>query len=97
MKFAPYEDFLGLGTSVGFSSIVIPGSGSAQFDTYEANPFETNKQRSENLIHKMIEKLDPSSIVLDQNKIGTIDRASAEVLQQEKKAEMDQYIKEKKP
>lgn len=43
IQFSPYEDFLGLGLSSGFESIVIPGSGEANFDTYEANVFETTK------------------------------------------------------
>jgi len=34
-KFAPYEDFLGLGLTTGYSSIVVPGSGEANFDTFE--------------------------------------------------------------
>lgn len=44
-QFAPYEDFLGLGLTTGYSSIVVPGSGEANFDTFEQNPFQTAKQR----------------------------------------------------
>ena len=44
VMFAPYEDVLGVGHSCGYSSLVIPGSGEANFDAYEANPFETKRQ-----------------------------------------------------
>jgi len=43
VKFLPYEDVLGVGHSNGYSSLVIPGSGEANFDAYEANPFETKR------------------------------------------------------
>jgi len=38
-KFIPFEDILGLGTSYGFSSIAIPGSGIPFYDSFENNPF----------------------------------------------------------
>lgn len=43
IMFSPYEDVLGVGHSQGYSSLVIPGSGQANFDAYEANPFETKR------------------------------------------------------
>jgi U3 small nucleolar RNA-associated protein 7 len=43
LMFAPYEDVLGVGHTNGYSSLVIPGSGEANFDAYEANPFETKR------------------------------------------------------
>lgn len=44
-RFVPFEDLLGLGTSYGFSSISIPGSGVPYYDSFEINPFETKKQK----------------------------------------------------
>jgi U3 small nucleolar RNA-associated protein 7 len=44
LKFAPFEDILGLGTSAGFSSAVVPGSGVPFYDSFENNPFVTRKQ-----------------------------------------------------
>lgn len=37
--FVPYEDFLGIGLDGGYQSIVVPGSGEANFDSFEANPY----------------------------------------------------------
>ena len=43
VKFIPYEDVMGISHDQGYSSIVIPGAGEANFDAFEANPFETTK------------------------------------------------------
>jgi U3 small nucleolar RNA-associated protein 7 len=43
LNFVPYEDVLGVGLDQGYSSLVIPGSGEANFDAYEANPFATKR------------------------------------------------------
>lgn len=94
--FAPYEDFLGLGHSAGVSSITVPGSGEANFDAFEANPFESRIQKREGLVHQVMEKLQPSTIVLDQSKIGSLDTASKEIKDQERMEEMKKYSKDKK-
>jgi len=70
VKFAPYEDVLGMSHAEGYSSIVVPGAGLSNFDTYEANPFESGSQRKEKLIHGLLEKLDPNTISLKVNTIG---------------------------
>ncbi|XP_047322338.1 probable U3 small nucleolar RNA-associated protein 7 [Impatiens glandulifera] len=70
--FRPYEDVLGLGHSAGWSSILIPGSGEPNFDSWVANPFETSKQRREKEIRTLLDKLPPETIMLDPNVVGNV-------------------------
>lgn len=78
LSFCPYEDTLGIGHSGGISSILVPGSGEANFDTYVANPFETLKQRQEAEVHSLLDKIQPEMIVLDPKQIGSVQRKSTE-------------------
>lgn len=70
--FRPYEDVLGIGHSMGWSSILIPGSGEPNFDSWVANPFETSKQRREKEVRSLLDKLPPETIMLNPTKIGTV-------------------------
>ncbi|KAF8106611.1 hypothetical protein N665_0137s0062 [Sinapis alba] len=72
VMFRPYEDVLGIGHSMGWSSILIPGSGEPNFDSWVANPFETSKQRREKEVHLLLDKLPPETIMLDPSKIGAM-------------------------
>ena len=87
--FCPYEDVLGLVHDNGYSSIVAPGAGTANFDALEANPFESKKQRQERTVHGLLQKLDPMSISLQVDEIGNIDDAAPEVRAKEEK-ELDE-------
>ncbi|KAG5544661.1 hypothetical protein RHGRI_017186 [Rhododendron griersonianum] len=70
--FRPYEDVLGLGRSIGWSLILIPGSGEPNFDSWVANPFETPKQRREKEVRSLLDKLPPETIMLDPTKNGNL-------------------------
>lgn len=72
VEFRPYEDVLAIGHSMGWSSILIPGSGEPNFDTWVANPFETLKQRNEKEVRSLLDKLPPETIMLDPSKIGSV-------------------------
>ncbi|KAG1331430.1 U-box domain-containing protein 72 [Cocos nucifera] len=94
IAFRPYEDVLGIGHSMGVSSILIPGSGEPNFDTWVANPYETTKQRREKEVHALLDKLQPETIMLDPSKIGTVKppRRKEKPTKKETESEMEAAI-----
>ncbi|XP_024028858.1 probable U3 small nucleolar RNA-associated protein 7 [Morus notabilis] len=96
--FRPYEDVLAIGHSMGWSSILIPGSGEPNFDSWVANPFETSKQRREKEVRSLLDKLPPETIMLDPTKIGTVRPAKKKEkpTKQEREAEMEAAIEDAK-
>lgn len=67
VKFRPYEDSLCLGHSHGITSIVVPGSGEPNFDSFENNPFITTQQRREQEVQTLLTKLSPDMIALGED------------------------------
>ncbi|KAL5743424.1 hypothetical protein ACOSQ2_026540 [Xanthoceras sorbifolium] len=98
VRFRPYEDVLGIGHSMGWSSILIPGSGEPNFDSWVANPFETSKQRREKEVRSLLDKLPPETIMLEPSKIGTMRpaRKKEKPNKQEREAEMEAAIEDVK-
>jgi len=90
--FRPYEDVLGIGHSTGWSSILIPGAGEPNFDSWVANPFETSKQRREKEIRALLDKLPPETIMLDPSKIGTVKPKREKPTKEEKEAEIEAAV-----
>ncbi|KAG4997922.1 hypothetical protein JHK82_028698 [Glycine max] len=89
LVFRPYEDVLGIGHSMGWSSILTPGAGEPNFDSWVANPFETSKQRREKEIRSLLDKLPPETIMLDPSKIGTVKPRRERPTKQEREAEIE--------
>ena len=84
VRFCPFDDILGISHASGFSSTIIPGAGEPNYDALEANPYETRKQRQETEVSSLLNKLQPETIALDPNFIGTLDMRSAEQRKREK-------------
>merc|ERR1711907_310093 len=90
-------DVCGIGLSSGFGSVLVPGAGFANFDSFEANPFETKKQRREKEVRTLIEKLQPDTIMLDPNKIGNVNKAvSAKYKEEMEQQKQEEEAAEKK-
>uniref|UniRef100_A0A182S046 BING4 C-terminal domain-containing protein n=1 Tax=Anopheles funestus TaxID=62324 RepID=A0A182S046_ANOFN len=84
IRFCPFEDILGVGTSKGFVSLIVPGSGEPNFDTFEANPYQSRSQRREEEVHKLLEKIPAEFISLNPTQIDEVDVPSAKARLQRK-------------
>eukprot|EP00301_Raphidiophrys_heterophryoidea_P023570 c7408_g1_i1.p1 GENE.c7408_g1_i1~~c7408_g1_i1.p1 ORF type:complete len:539 (-),score=140.12 c7408_g1_i1:247-1803(-) len=78
VAFVPYEDVLVVGHALGIESMLVPGAGEPNFDTREANPYQTARQRSEHEVHTLLEKLPPDTICIDPREIGSIRQPARE-------------------
>eukprot|EP01132_Coremiostelium_polycephalum_P004094 gene4094-5122_t len=74
VKFCPYEDILGIGQEYGYSSIMVPGSGEANYDSNVADPFASKKMKREQEVHALLEKIPYDMITLNSNIIGSIQK-----------------------
>ncbi|CEM02401.1 unnamed protein product [Vitrella brassicaformis CCMP3155] len=96
VRFRPFEDVCAIGHSAGVSTLVVPGAGLPNFDSFEANPFETKKQRREKEVRDLLEKLQPDMITLDPMRIGMVDDAPKAVILEEQRKEAEEAASKKK-
>ena len=72
VAFCPYDDILAVGHSKGISSLLVPGSGEANFDSAEADIYETYSRRREREVRGVLEKIRPELITLDTDFLGKV-------------------------
>ncbi len=94
LKFINFEDFLGIGTLQGYSSVVIPGAGEANFDSFENNPYQTKKQRQTAEVKSLLEKIPADMISIDPNNVNKTDSRSRAIIQKEKSEEIKKKAEE---
>lgn len=87
IQFCPHEDVLGIGHGHGFESILIPGAGEPNFDSYESNPFMTKSQRREMEVKSLLEKIPAELITENPSHLGAVNVKSLKEIM-EKKAEI---------
>lgn len=63
---------MAVGHSGGVSTMLIPGAGEPNFDSYVADPYQRAKARQEQEVHLLLDKLQPDMIVLDPTTIGQV-------------------------
>ena len=64
VRFRPLEDVLCGGHSHGLTTIIVPGAGEPNFDSFENNPFINPKQRREAEVQTLLTKLSHEMIGL---------------------------------
>jgi U3 small nucleolar RNA-associated protein 7 len=79
LRFCPYEDVLAIGHAGGLSTILVPGAGEPNFDSFVANPYQTAKARQEEEVHRLLDRLQPDMIVLDPTTVAKV-RSGGSVL-----------------
>ncbi|XP_033928330.1 WD repeat-containing protein 46 isoform X2 [Melopsittacus undulatus] len=84
LRFCPYEDVLGTGHAHGFTSILVPGAGEANWDALENNPYRSRKQRQEWEVKALLEKIPAELITLDPSLLGRMDTATLEQKREER-------------
>jgi len=88
LSFVPYEDCLGIGTTNGFTSIIVPGAGEPNYDIFENDPFETRKKRNNRIVNQLLDKLRPDMIQMNPNFIASLPQKSLKVERQPEQKEM---------
>jgi len=71
LAFCPFQDVLAIGHAAGISCILVPGAGEPNFDSTEADPFESSKARREREIKSLLDKIQPDMIALDPELLGS--------------------------
>lgn len=71
MHFQNYEDICAVGKSTGISTLIVPGSGIANFDAYAPNPYESSSKKQ---VQRMLDKIPYDTITTKNIEIGSYNR-----------------------
>ncbi|GAA5846332.1 hypothetical protein JCM11251_004057 [Rhodosporidiobolus azoricus] len=74
LAFTPFDDTLSVGHSRGITSLLVPGAGEPNFDSLEADPFESKRRRREREVNQLLDKIPMDLITLDQDVVGKVDK-----------------------
>mmetsp|Transcript_23008 Transcript_23008/g.74982 ORF Transcript_23008/g.74982 Transcript_23008/m.74982 type:complete len:553 (-) Transcript_23008:45-1703(-) len=96
LAFCPYEDVLGVGHSLGASTMLVPGAGEPNFDTFVANPFETRTGKREAEVRQLLDKLAPEMIQLDPEAVGGVRRTPNAVLEERREQALEAELAARK-
>ncbi|WVQ78234.1 hypothetical protein IAT38_000317 [Cryptococcus sp. DSM 104549] len=85
-KFCPFDDLLCVGHERGISSLIVPGAGEPNFDSAEADVFETHTGRREREVRGVLEKIRPELITLDTDFLGKVSEGRGGETHEEREA-----------
>ncbi|KWU42719.1 BING4CT-domain-containing protein [Rhodotorula sp. JG-1b] len=74
VRFTPFDDTLGVGHARGFETLIVPGAGEPNYDSREADPYESKRRRREREVNSLLDKVPMDLITLDQDVLGRVDR-----------------------
>jgi hypothetical protein len=74
VQFRPLEDVLCIGHSHGLTTMIVPGAGEPNFDSFENNPFQNKTQRREAEVQGLLAKLSHDMIGLDSAFVGSVEK-----------------------
>lgn len=61
-----------MGHEEGLSTMLVPGAGEPNFDSWVADPYQSKRARREQEVRQLLDKLKPEMIVLDPSTIGQV-------------------------
>eukprot|EP00127_Corallochytrium_limacisporum_P006317 Clim_evm28s225 gene=Clim_evmTU28s225 len=70
--FCPFEDILGVGLDTQLQTMIVPGAGEANIDSLETNPFATKKERQEQEVKALLDKIPAELITMDSAAIRKV-------------------------
>lgn len=67
--------------------MLVPGAGEPNFDSFVANPYASIKERREQEVAQLLDKLQPDTIMLDPDTVGKVLKEPVDVAAQRRQEE----------